>query len=35
MRVALIGLIVLSSTGLIGTAGTIGVVDYFAAPWYR
>src|ERR1700681_4946163 len=30
MRVALISCIVLSSTGLIGTAGTIGVVDYFA-----
>src|SRR3982074_2039392 len=30
MRSALVGLIVLSSTGLIGTAGTIGVVDYFA-----
>src|SRR6202165_5641398 len=30
MRAALLSLIVLSSTGLIGTAGTIGVVDYFA-----
>src|SRR4030081_209410 len=30
MRIALVGLIVLSTTGLIGTAGTIGVVDYFA-----
>ncbi|HVS49777.1 MAG TPA: transglycosylase domain-containing protein [Candidatus Dormibacteraeota bacterium] len=30
MRFALVSLIVLSSTGLIGTAGTIGVVDYFA-----
>src|SRR5216684_2506679 len=30
MRLALVSLIVLSSTGLIGTAGTIGVVDYFA-----
>src|SRR6202165_5736610 len=30
MRFALVSLIVLSSTGLVGTAGTIGVVDYFA-----
>src|SRR5258708_13214198 len=30
MRLALVGLIVISSMGLIGTAGTIGVVDYFA-----
>src|SRR4030081_4060905 len=30
MRIALVGLIGLSTTGLIGTAGTIGVVDYFA-----
>src|SRR6202165_2302589 len=30
MRFALVSLIVLSSTGLIGTAGTIGVGDYFA-----
>ena len=30
MRLALVSLIVISSMGLIGTAGTIGVVDYFA-----
>ena len=30
MRLALVSLIVISSLGLIGTAGTIGVVDYFA-----
>jgi membrane peptidoglycan carboxypeptidase len=30
MRLALLSLIVISSVGLIGTAGTIGVVDYFA-----
>jgi len=30
MRVALVSLIVISCAGLIGTAGTIGVVDYFA-----
>jgi penicillin-binding protein 1A len=30
MRLGLLSLIILSSTGLIGTAGTIGVVDYFA-----
>lgn len=30
MRLALISLIVISSTGLVATAGTIGVVDYFA-----
>src|SRR5450759_1731293 len=30
MRFALVSLIVISSMGLIGTAGTIGVVDYFA-----
>jgi membrane peptidoglycan carboxypeptidase len=30
MRIALLSLIVISCTGLIGTAGTIGVVDYFA-----
>jgi membrane peptidoglycan carboxypeptidase len=30
MRIALVGLIVISSTGLVATAGTIGVVDYFA-----
>ena len=30
MRLALIGLIVISSTSLVATAGTIGVVDYFA-----
>src|SRR6202165_3529442 len=30
MRFALVSLIVLSSTGLVGAAGTIGVVDYFA-----
>ncbi len=30
MRLALVSLIVISSLGLVGTAGTIGVVDYFA-----
>src|SRR6202171_4827199 len=30
MRIALLSLIVFSSVGLVGTAGTIGVVDYFA-----
>jgi membrane peptidoglycan carboxypeptidase len=30
MRIALVSLIVICSTGLVGTAGTIGVVDYFA-----
>jgi membrane peptidoglycan carboxypeptidase len=30
MRVALLSLIVISSTGLVGTAGVLGVVDYFA-----
>jgi membrane peptidoglycan carboxypeptidase len=30
MRLGLLSLIVISSTGLVGTAGTIGVVDYFA-----
>jgi membrane peptidoglycan carboxypeptidase len=30
LRIALLSLIVISCTGLIGTAGTIGVVDYFA-----
>jgi len=30
MRIALVSLIVISSTGLVATAGTIGVVDYFA-----
>jgi len=30
MRLALVSLIVTSSLGLVGTAGTIGVVDYFA-----
>ena len=30
MRLALVSLIVVSSLGLVGTAGTIGVVDYFA-----
>jgi membrane peptidoglycan carboxypeptidase len=30
MRFALVSLIVISSLGLVGTAGTIGVVDYFA-----
>jgi penicillin-binding protein 1A len=30
MRLSLLSLIVISSTGLVATAGTIGVVDYFA-----
>lgn len=30
MRVGLLSLIVISSTGLVGTAGVLGVVDYFA-----
>src|SRR5260370_2963921 len=30
LRIALVSLIVISSTGLVATAGTIGVVDYFA-----
>jgi len=30
MRIALLSLIVISSTGLVGTAGVLGVVDYFA-----
>ena len=30
MRLALLSLIIISTTGLIGTAGTIGIVDYFA-----
>ncbi|GAC1646825.1 MAG: penicillin-binding protein 1A [Candidatus Dormibacteraceae bacterium] len=30
MRIALVSLIVISSTALVATAGTIGVVDYFA-----
>jgi penicillin-binding protein 1A len=30
MRLALLSLIIISITGLIGTAGTIGIVDYFA-----
>ena len=30
MRIGLLSLIVISSTGLIGTAGVLGVVDYFA-----
>jgi len=30
MRLGLLSLIVISSTGLVGTAGVLGVVDYFA-----
>ena len=30
MRIGLLSLIVISSTGLVGTAGVLGVVDYFA-----
>src|SRR5712664_2196483 len=30
MRIGLLSLIVLTSTGLVGTAGVLGVVDYFA-----
>jgi len=30
MRIALVSLIVISSAGLVGTAGVLGVVDYFA-----